>query len=468
MKRVVVIGGGPGGYSAAFRLADLGFEVTIIERYATLGGVCLHVGCIPSKALLQVAKINQSTKDANDYGITVDESRINIEKIQAYKNKVVNKMSSGVGQLAKARNVSVVQGVAYLKSKHTFLINCENGHQQAIDFDYAILANGSSPIMPDFLPKSDRIWHATQALNVDVIPNHLVVMGGGIIGLEMATVYENFGAKVTIVEFANQLISGADKDLVDVWLRKNRKKFTVLTNTKIEKVIEQNNQLTITLSNNEVLEADYLLCAVGRRPNGHQIHLDKKVVDVCEQGFVLTNDQLQTNVSHIFAIGDVQGNPMLAHKASSQAHLAAENIEKMAHNKTLISYLPAAIPSIAYTWPEIAWVGLNEKNDNYLEKLQNGAKQAKFPWAASGKAQAINKPEGFTKLWFDGQNKQLLGAGIVGENASELIGELGLGLEFGANVEDLALTVHAHPTLQESVGLAGEVAMGTVTDIMLK
>lgn len=458
--QVVVLGSGPGGYSAAFRAADLGLEVTLVEQYRNLGGVCLNVGCIPSKALLHVAQVIHETEHAEAIGLSFAPPKKDLNQIRAFKNKVVSKLTQGVSGMAKGRNVRLVEGRGSFVGSHQLRVI--NGREETlIDFEYAIIAAGSSSVKLPFVPEDPRVWDSTTALELAEIPERLLVIGGGIIGLEMGTVYQALGSKVTIVEFAEQLIPAADKDLVNVYSRYNKERFEILLSTKVEAVEANTSGLNVKFSGAnapaEMREFDAVLVAVGRKPNGKLIDADKAGVTVDERGFIAVSNTQQTNVPHIFAIGDIVGQPMLAHKASHEGHVAADVI---AGHKRIFN--PRVIPSIAYTNPEIAWTGLTEK-----EAQQQGInyKTAIYPWSASGRALGANRSEGKTKLIYHAESEQLLGAGIVGINAGELLGELSLAIEFGANVEDLALTIHAHPTLHESVGLAGELAAGTITDL---
>ncbi|RYY02866.1 MAG: dihydrolipoyl dehydrogenase [Gammaproteobacteria bacterium] len=455
--QLVVLGSGPGGYSAAFRAADLGLDVTLIEQYSTLGGVCLNVGCIPSKALLHVAEVINESKHADNLGISFGSVTYDLDKVRAYKESVVGKLVGGVTSMAKGRKVNVVQGYGSFQDDHHLLVS--NGDEQTvIEFDNAIIAAGSSSVKLPFIPEDPRIFDSTGALELASVPQRLLVIGGGIIGLEMATVYEALGTKATVVEFADQLIPAADKDLVTVFTRYNKDKFELLLSTKVEAVTAKPDAIYVKFNTSADERAfDAVLVAVGRTPNGKKIAAEKAGIAVDERGFINVNSYLQTNVPHIFAIGDIVGQPMLAHKASHEGHAAAEVIAGHKHE-----FAPLAIPSIAYTNPEIAWVGLTEK-----EAKQKGInyKTAVYPWTASGRALSADRSEGKTKLIYDPVTDRLLGAGIVGVHAGELLGELTLALEFNASVEDIALTIHAHPTLHESVGLAAELAGGTITDL---
>ena len=458
--QVVVLGSGPGGYSAAFRAADLGLQVTLVEQYANLGGVCLNVGCIPSKALLHVAEVIEGAHEASHLGVEFGPVKHDLDKVRDYKAGVVGKLVQGISAMAKARKVNVVEGVGSFVGDHQLEVN-KGGERTIIEFEKAIIAAGSASVKLPFIPQDPRIWDSTSALELRFVPQRLLVIGGGIIGLELGTVYEALGSKVTVVEFADQLIPAADKDLVGVYTKFNKDKFELLLSTKVEAVAANPEGLSVRFGGaNAPAEErvfDAVLVAVGRTPNGKKIGAEKAGVPVDERGFIPVNSYLQTNVPHIYAIGDIVGQPMLAHKATHEAHAAAENIAGHKHE-----FSPLAIPSIAYTNPEIAWVGLTEK-----EAQQKGiaVKTAVFPWSASGRAISADRSEGRTKLIYDEATDRLLGAGLVGIHAGELLGELTLALEFGASVEDLALTIHAHPTLHESVGLAAELAIGTITDL---
>lgn len=458
--QVVVLGGGVGGYSAAFRAADLGMDVVLVERYPTLGGVCLNVGCIPSKALLHVAQVINDAADADHIGLSFNKPKINLDDTRGFKEQVVGKLTQGVAGMAKARKVQVIQGKGEFVDSHKLSI-VHDGKKTEVEFEHAIIAAGSTPVKLPFIPHDDpRVWDSTDALELKEIPKRLLVIGGGIIGLEMATVYQALGSEVSVVEFADQLIPAADKDLMQVYSKYNKDRFTVMLSTKVTAVQANKKALTVNFEGKnapeKAQEYDAILVAVGRAPNGKGLAAEQAGVTVDERGFIPVNDKLQTNVAHIYAIGDIIGQPMLAHKASHEGHAAAEIITG---KKTLE---PRAIPSIAYTNPEVSWVGLTEK-----EAKEKGiqVRTAVFPWSASGRALGAGRSEGKTKLIYAKDNDQLLGAGIVGLNSGELLGELTLALEFGASVEDLALTVHAHPTLHETVGLAAELASGTITDL---
>ncbi|PPC76783.1 dihydrolipoyl dehydrogenase [Pokkaliibacter plantistimulans] len=459
--QLVVIGSGPGGYSAAFRAADLGMEVTLIERYSELGGVCLNVGCIPSKALLHVAQIRREVSTAAHVGLSFSDNGVDLDKVRAFKQSSVDKLSGGVSAMAKERKVRVLQGYARFSGSHQLLIEQEDG-VQPLQFEQAIIAAGSRSVQLPFIPHDDaRVWDSTAALELRSIPPRLLVIGGGIIGLELGTVYQSLGSQVTVVEASPQLVPAADKDLIDIFQRSNKDYLTVLLSTRVTAVEARADALGVTLEDAKGQPAqqdfDAILVAVGRRPNGLLLDADKAGVKVDERGFIPVNKQMQTSQPHIFAIGDIAGEPMLAHKATHEGHVAAE--VAAGHRQ---SFDALVIPSIAYTNPEIAWVGLTEKQ----ARQQGLAYQvAAFPWKFNGRAIGADRVDGKTKLIYDEATGRLLGAGLVGINAGELLAELTLAIEFGATVDDIALTIHAHPTLSESVGLAAELAVGTITDL---
>ncbi len=459
--QVVVLGAGPAGYSAAFRCADLGLETVIVERYSTLGGVCLNVGCIPSKALLHVAKVIEEAKHAEKNGITFGEPNIDLDKVRAGKEAVVSKLTSGLAGMAKARKVTVVEGLAAFTDPNTLVARDRDGNPTTIKFDNAIIAAGSRPIQLPFIPHEDpRIWDSTDALKLKEVPKKLLVMGGGIIGLEMGTVYNALGSEVEVVEMFDQVIPAADKDVVGIYTKQIEKKFKLMLETKVTAVEAKDDGIYVSMEGkacNDTKRYDAVLVAIGRVPNGKLIDAGKAGVNVDDRGFIAVDKQMRTNVPHIFAIGDIVGQPMLAHKGVHEGHVAAEVIAGQKHY-----FDPKVIPSIAYTEPEVAWVGKTEK-----ECRQEGLnfEVAKFPWAASGRAIASECSEGMTKLIFDKDTHRLLGGAIVGSNGGELLGEIGLAIEMGCDAEDIALTIHAHPTLHESVGLAAEVFEGSITDL---
>lgn len=460
--QVVVLGSGPGGYSAAFRAADLGLTTVLVEKYAELGGVCLNVGCIPSKALLHTAKVIDEAGSMATHGVKFDKPEIDIDKIRDYKNSVVKQLNQGVAGMAKARKVTVVQGYGKFTASNTLEVEDNKGEKTTITFENAIIAAGSRIIELPFLPEDERILNSTTALDLKEIPGSMLCLGGGIIGLEMATVYRALGCKISVVELFDQLIPAADKDVVKVLERKLKSECeAIMLNTSVTKVEAKEDGLWVTFEGKnaptEPLRFDKILSAVGRRPNGDLIDAEKAGVAVDERGFISVDSQMRTNIPHIFAIGDIVGQPMLAHKASHEAHVAAEVIAGLKH-----FFEPLCIPSVAYTDPEIAWVGMTEKEakDKGLK-----VKAGKFPWAASGRAIGINRTEGFTKTLYDAESGRIVGAGIVGVNAGELISELALAIEMGCDAEDIGLTIHPHPTLSETVGLSAEVYEGVCTDL---
>lgn len=461
--QVVVIGSGPGGYTAAFRAADLGKSVVLIEREETLGGVCLNVGCIPSKALLHAAKVIEEAAEFSTHGIQFDAPKIDLSKLKEWKGSVVKRLTGGLKLLAKQRKVQVVQGEATFDSSNQISVKL-GSEIQTILFEQAIIAVGSRPVKLPMLPDDPRIMDSTGALELKDIPKRLLVIGGGIIGMEMATVYHALGSKITVVEMMDGLIAGADKDIVAPLFKRVQKRYeNILLETKVTKVEAKQDGLWVTFEGKNAPKDperfDRILSAVGRIPNGKQIAAEKAGVQIDDRGFIPVDKQQRTNVSHIYAIGDVVGNPMLAHKAMPEARIAAEVISGLKH-----FFEPKCIPSVAYTDPEIAWVGLTEieakaNNINY----EKGA----FPWAANGRSLSLGREEGLTKLIFDKDSQRILGAGIVGPNAGDLISEVGLAIEMGCDVEDIALTIHPHPTLSETICLAAEAVAGTLTDLYM-
>jgi dihydrolipoamide dehydrogenase len=459
--QMLVLGAGPGGYSGAFRAADLGLKTVLVERYESLGGVCLNVGCIPSKALLHAAKVVDEVAAMASHGIRYGEPTVDIDKLRGWKDGVVKQLTGGLKGLAKQRKVTVVRGVGAFLDPHHLQVEGPEG-TQVVRFEKAIIAAGSQPVKLPFVPEDERVVDSTGALELRQVPKHLLVIGGGIIGLEMATVYSALGAKISVVEMLEGLMTGADKDLVKVFEKHNAKRFdTVMLKTRVTAVEASAEGLKVSFEGDKAPATpqlyDMILLSVGRTPNGKKIAADKAGVVVDERGFIAVDSQLRTNVGHIYAIGDIVGQPMLAHKAVHEAHVAAE--AAAGHN----SHFDArVIPSVAYTDPEVAWVGLTE-----LEAKAQGVKVGKglFPWVASGRALANARAEGFTKLLFDPDTHRVLGGGIVGTNAGDLIGEVALAIEMGADAEDIGLTVHPHPTLCESVGMAAEVFEGTITDL---
>lgn len=460
---VVVIGAGPGGYTAAFRAADLGKQVILIERHSRLGGVCLNVGCIPSKALLHVAKVIAEADDVAHHGVTFSKPAIDIDKVRSWKDDVINKLTGGLSMLAKQRKVQVVTGTAQFSSANSVIVHTADG-AKTITFDNAVIAAGSSVAHIPGLPYDDpRLMDSTGALLLQDIPTRLLIIGGGIIGLEMATVYDALGSKITVVELADGLMPGADRDLVRALHKRIEKRYeAIYLKTKVTQIeaLPQGLQVTFAGDNAPAPQLyDRVLLAVGRRPNGREIAAQQAGVTVDERGFIPVNKQQRTNVAHIYAIGDIVGDPMLAHKAVHEAKVAAEVI---AGHKA--SFDALTIPSVAYTDPEISWMGLTETQ----AKAQGIAyEKASFPWAASGRALSMGREEGLTKVLFDPETRRILGSGIVGSNAGELIAETVLALEMGADMEDLALAIHPHPTLSETIGFAAEIAEGSITDLYM-
>ena len=459
--QLVVLGSGPGGYTAAFRAADLGLKVVLIEKYSTLGGVCLNVGCIPSKALLHSAKVIDEAAHISKAGVTFGEPEIDIDKLRGYKDGVVSKLTTGLAGMAKMRKVDVMQGYGKFTGANTIEVEAEGG-SQTVSFESCIIAAGSRIVDLPFLPDDPRILNSTTALELEDVPGTMLCLGGGIIGLEMANVYNALGTKISIVELFDQLIPAADKDIVAPLTKRLKGQYeSIMLETSVTKVEAKEDGLWVSFEGKnapkEAQRYDKILSAVGRRPNGDLIDADKAGVNVDERGFINVDGQLKTNVPHIHAIGDIVGQPMLAHKATHEAHVAAEVISGKKHY-----FEPACIPGVAYTDPEIAWVGLTEK-----EAKEKGVEYDKgvFPWAASGRALGVDRPDGLTKALFDKATNRVIGVGICGINAGELIAEAALAIEMGCDAEDIALTIHPHPTLSESVGFAAEVFEGTCTDL---
>ena len=460
---MLVLGAGPGGYSAAFRAADLGMTTVLIERYPTLGGVCLNVGCIPSKALLHTAAVMDEVKAMAAHGIAFAAPQIDIAKLRGHKEKVVGKLTNGLAGMAKARKVNVIHGFGqFLDPYHLKVMPRNGGEPKVIKFDKAIIAAGSQSIKLPFMPDDPRIVDSTGALELPDIPKSMLVIGGGIIGLEMATVYSTLGTHIDVVEMLDGLMTGADRDLVKVWEKKNAGRFrNVMLKTKTVSAEATPDGIRVSFEGEngpgQPQLYDMVLVAVGRGPNGKAIEAEKAGVAVSERGFIPIDKQMRTNMPHIFAIGDIVGQPMLAHKAVHEAHVAAETAA--GKNSTFIA---RQIPSVAYTDPEVAWAGLTEDQCR-AQGLKYG--KAVFPWAASGRAIANGRDEGFTKLLFDEANHRLLGGGIVGTHAGDLIGEVCLAVEMGCDPTDIGKTIHPHPTLCESIGMAAEVFEGTCTDL---
>ncbi|MBD3776197.1 MAG: dihydrolipoyl dehydrogenase [Thiotrichales bacterium] len=460
---VLVLGSGPGGYTAAFRAADLGKKVVMVERFANIGGVCLNVGCIPSKALLHMSVVLNETREMGAHGITFAEPQIDINKIRDYKDSVIGKLTGGLSGLAKARKVEVVQGYGKFSSSHTVTVELAEGGTKTISFDNAIIAAGSRVIKLPFIPHDDpRVMDSTDALELQEIPNRMLVIGGGIIGLEMAQVYDSLGAKITVVELGDTIIPGADKDITKPLLKKIKGKYeNVYLKSKVTHVEAKPEGLVVTFEGKDCPATDTfdrILVAVGRAPNGKLIDAEKAGVMVNDWGFIEVDERQKTNVDHIYAIGDIVGQPMLAHKAVHEGKVAAEVIAGMPS-----AFTPMGIPSVAYTDPEVAWAG---KTEDQLKAEGIEYEKGAFPWAASGRSLSLGRDEGMTKALFCAQTHRLLGCGIVGPNAGELIAEAMLAIEMGADMQDIGLTIHPHPTLSETICFAAEMAEGTITDLM--
>ena len=464
--QVVVLGSGPGGYTAAFRAADLGKQVVLIERYATLGGVCLNVGCIPSKALLHTAKVITEAEETSHHGVSFGAPKIDIEQLRNWKaNDVVGKLTGGLAAMAKQRGVTMVQGIGKFTSPNQIAVTASDGKVTTVGFEHAIIAAGSQATKFPGAPDDERIMDSTGALALADIPKRMLVIGGGIIGLEMGTVYDALGSKVSVVEFMEGLITGCDRDLVRPLQKRMDKRFeSIMLSTKVSKIEAKKDGIHVSFEGEnapaETQVYDRVLVSIGRRPNGKNIGAENAGVVVDERGFINVDKQMRTNVPHIFAIGDIVGQPMLAHKATHEGKVAAEVI---AGHK--VEFQAMVIPSVAYTDPEVAWAGMTE-----TEAKAKGIEieKASFPWAASGRALSIARTEGSTKLIFDKDTHRVIGAGIVGVNAGELLAEAVLAIEMGADAHDLGLTIHAHPTLSETVCFAAEMKEGTITDLYIK
>ena len=467
---MLVLGAGPGGYSAAFRAADLGMKTVLVERYASLGGVCLNVGCIPSKALLHVAAVMDEAAHFADLGVSFGKPNVDIAKLRAHKNKVVGKLTGGLAAMAKGRQVTVVRGYGRFVDAHRLEVEVTSGDGQdksgvtkVVGFKQAIIATGSMPVRLPFAPEDPRIVDSTGALEMPGVPQRMLVIGGGIIGLEMATVYSALGSRIEVVEMLDGLMTGADRDLVNVWRKFNTARFdTVMLKTKTVGIEASPQGIRVKFEGEqapaEPQTYDLVLVGVGRSPNGNKIGADKAGVSVDQRGYITVDKQMRTNISNIFAIGDIVGQPMLAHKAVHEGHVAAE---AAAGQKSFFD--ARVIPSVAYTDPEVAWVGITE-DDAKKQGIKIGV--GKFPWAASGRAIANGRDEGFTKLIFDHETHRIIGGGIVGTHAGDLISELALAIEMGADAVDIGKTIHPHPTLGESVGMAAELYEGVCTDVM--
>ena len=461
---VLILGGGPGGYTAAFRAADLGKQVTLVERYPVIGGVCLNVGCIPSKALLHLAHIIHEAEEVESHGISFGKPKIDLDKIRSWKEGVSKALNVGLAGLAKQRNIKVVQGVGSFESANSMLVEGDEG-KQVISFDDVIIAAGSQATQIPVFPNDDpRLWDSTDALNLTEIPKKLLIVGGGIIGLEMATVYHALGSEISVVELMDQIIPGCDSDLVRPLHKRIKKQYkNIWLETKVESIKALKSGLKVSFSGDKAPDAetfDAVLVAVGRRPNGLKVGADKAGIEVNDMGFIPVNAQQQTNVEHIYAIGDIVGNPMLAHKAAHEGRVAAEVIsgEKSAFDAL-------TIPAVAYTDPEVTWMGLTE---NEAKKQGIEYDKGAFPWAASGRSLSLGRNEGLTKIICEKETGRVLGAGMVGPNAGELIAEAVLALEMGADAEDIGLTIHPHPSLSETFAFAAEVVTGSITDLYIK
>ncbi len=460
---VLVLGSGPGGYTAAFRAADLGKKVVLVEQYDSLGGVCLNVGCIPSKALLHAAKVIDEASDMAKHGISFGKPTIDIKKLAEWKNSVVTKLTGGLKMLAKQRKVEVVIGYGKFISPHELEVIKDN-EKTIVKFEHAIIAAGSRPVKLPFIPEDPRVIDSTGALELADVNGRMLVLGGGIIGMEMSQVYHALGAKINVVEFMDMIIPGADKDIVMPLYKRLKARYeNIWLKTKVTKVEAKKDGLYVTFEGENAPakpeKFDRILVAVGRTPNGKLLDAEKAGVNVDEKGFIKVDNQMRTNVSHIFAIGDIVGQPMLAHKAIPEGRIAAEVIAGKKHY-----FEPKCIPSVAYTDPEIAWTGLTEEQ----AKAQGiNYDKGVFPWAASGRSLGIGRDEGITKLIFDKNTDRIIGAGVVGPNAGDLITEVSLAIEMGCDAEDIALTIHPHPTLSETVAQASEAFLGSITDLYL-
>lgn len=462
---LLVLGSGPGGYSAAFRAADLGIKTVLVEKFDTLGGVCLNVGCIPSKALLHAAKVMDEAAHLSNYGIDFGKPKVDIRKLHSWVQEgVVGKLTAGLKMMAKRRKVELVHGLGSFTGSNSLIVKKSDNTETTVNFKNAIIAAGSRPIKLPFIPDDPRVMDSTDALKLEEVPKKMLVIGGGIIGLEMATVYSALGAGITVVEMLDGLMGGLDKDLVRPMQKLLSKKLdNIYLNTKVTKVEAKKDGLYVTFEGSskdtptEPVKFDRILVSTGRVPNGKNIGADKAGVNVDERGFISVDKQMRTNVDHIFAIGDIVGNPMLAHKAIPEGRLAAEVISGKKH-----FFEAKVIPSVAYTDPEVAWVGVTEPEAKE-QGLEYGV--GKFPWAASGRSLAQGRNEGLTKVIYDKKSNTIIGAGIVGPNAGELIAEVALAIEMGCDAEDIALTIHPHPTVSETIALATEVYEGTATDL---
>ena len=461
---LLVLGSGPGGYTAAFRAADLGLNVVLVERYKQIGGVCLNVGCIPSKALLHAAKVIVETESMEEHGVSFGKPKINVDKLRVWKDGIVNQLTAGLKSLAKQRKVQIITGSGEFVHPDHLCVTDAEAKKIIIHFENAIIAAGSQPVRLPFLPEDSRILDSTGALQLREIPDHLLVLGGGIIGLEMAAVYHALGSKITIVEMLDSLMAGADRDMVRPLQKRISKQYeNILLETRVTKVKAQKKGLKVHFEGKNAPEKpqifDCILSSVGRNPNGFLVAAEKAGVEVDEEGFIATDSQMRTNVPHIFAIGDIVGQPMLAHKATHEGKVAAEVISGMKSH-----FDARAIPSVAYTDPEVAWAGITEEE---AKKQDIAYGKGNFPWAASGRSLTLGRSEGMTKVLFEEVTNRVIGIGIVGLNAGDLIAEGVLAIEMGCDAQDMSSTIHPHPTLSETVPFAAEYFEGTITDLYL-
>lgn len=459
---LAVLGSGPGGYAAAFRAADLGLSVALIERYETIGGVCLNVGCIPSKALLHAAKVIDDAEEMKAHGIEFSAPKINLKKLKSWKDGVVKQLTGGLNMLAKQRKVTIVQGKGAFSAANMLDVVGAKGTTQ-VEFKHAVIAAGSQPVALPFMPDDPRVLDSSSALELASTDGDMLILGGGIIGLEMATVYSALGSNIDVVEMQNQVMPGADADLVAPYYKRISKRYrSIMLETRVVSCEAKEDGLWVSFEGanapQEPQRYDRVLVSVGRVPNGKKIAAEAAGVKVDERGFIAVDKQMRTNIPHIYAIGDIIGQPMLAHKATAEGRLAAEVIAGMKHQ-----FDASCIPSVAYTDPEVAWVGLTE---NQAKESGVAIEKGVFPWAASGRALAMGRSEGFTKMIFDAKTHRVLGGGVVGINAGELVGEIALAIEMGCDAEDVSLTIHPHPTLNETLALATEMFEGTATDLI--
>ncbi|MCW5197270.1 dihydrolipoyl dehydrogenase [Buchnera aphidicola] len=458
--QVLVIGSGPAGYSSAFRSADLGLQTVLVEKYSSLGGVCLNVGCIPSKLLLHFAKVIKEAKEISKQGVIFGKPKIDFSLIKSHKENIIFNLSSGLQNMMQKRNIDLLQGVGHFVDEKTFLVSNDTEHVN-IHFKNIILATGSKPVTLPNMPNSPNIWNSTQALSLNSIPDRLLIVGSGIIGLEMATFYSSIGVKVDVIDRCSRLLPVLDMDVINIFHRSIKQDFNVLLETEICDIVLHNNGVLVTLSNNDKREKVFynsILIAIGRTSNIHDLGIDTVGIKVDQNNFIIVDNQLRTNVSSIYAIGDVIGEPMLAHKGMHQGHIVAEVIAGYKHY-----FDPRVIPSVAYTDPEIAWVGINE-----MEAIKQGIdyEVSIFPWKASGRAIVSNCSNGMTKLIVNKKNNKIIGGVIIGRQAGELISEITLAIEMECDMEDISLTIHAHPTLYETIGLSSQIFQGSITDLI--